>query len=94
MAKYSKTGKVNGLTAHVCRILETLDNVIEVEVKAFGVRKGVRRVEIPDRWKPCRLELVVHDERAQCIVVATSKAGAIRRILFKRLLQQGFPVAA
>ena len=94
MAKYSKTGKVSGLAASVCRILEKLENVGVVEVKSFGAQKGIRRVEIPGRWKPSRLELFVHDKRALCIVVETPKAGAIRRILCKRLSQEGIAVAA
>jgi hypothetical protein len=96
MARYSKTGKVCGLAASVCRILQTLENIVEVEIQARGVQKGSRRVEIPARWKASRLELFVHDEREQCIVVKTHerKTAPIRRILCKRLAQEGIAIAA
>lgn len=94
MARYSKTRKAENLTARVCRVLEKLENISGVEIKAFGVRKGTRRVEMPNRWKSSHLELIVHDERAQCIVVETSKPGAIQRILRKRLAEQKVPLAA
>ena len=94
MARYSKTCKAEGLTACVCRVLEKLENIAGVEIKAFGARKGTRRVEIPGRWKSSHLELIVHDERAQCIVVETSKPGAIQRILRKRLTEQRVPLTA
>lgn len=85
----------NGLMSDVIRTLNGLDNIDEVVCSGVRRYHGAKKVHIPDRWPtPRQLPVVVCDgdlgERE--IVIHTSKAGAIARILSRRLAERGVTV--
>lgn len=87
--------QLTGLAADVERILKSLTNIRRVSFsrKVRGY-KGEEKVKIPWRWPPGPMPVRVSSAGGErFLFVETSKPGAIRRILGKRLKALGVTVS-